>query len=149
MRTRTLIATLAFGALLATPAIAAAQGSGNRDGNRDSTEAKQRAQVERVQRDLDRDRMRSQDRTGVQQHDRDRIQDRTKAPEDALQAEERIYGNQLMSEQERLQYREQLMNAESEQAREQLKAQHKEKMQVRARNRNIKLDEAGDPDPED
>ena len=93
--------------------------------------------------------MRSQDRAGVQQHDRDRIQDRTKAPEEALQAEERIYGNELMSEQERLQYREQLMIAGSEQEREQLKAQHKEKIQARARNRNIKLDEMGDPVPED
>ena len=41
------------------------------------------------------------------------------------------------------------MNAESAQEREQLKAQHKEKMQARARNRNIKLDETGDPVPED
>ena len=35
MRTRTLITTLAVSALIATPAIAAAQGSGNRDSNRD------------------------------------------------------------------------------------------------------------------
>ncbi len=142
MRTRTLVATLAVGALVAVPAIALAQ---NNSGNRNGADAQQRAQVERVQRDVDRDRIRLQDRTGVQQHDRDRIQDRSKAPDDRLQAEERIYGNDLMSEQERLQYRERLMNAASEQEREQIKAQHKEEIQVRARNRNIQLDDKGDP----
>ena len=142
MRTRTIVTALAVGALVVTPALASAQQSGNRDG----TEAKQRAQVERVQRDVDRDRVR--ERAGVAEHDRDRIQDRTNAPEDAKQAQQNIYGYDLMSDEERDAYRERIRNASSEQEREQLKVQHREEIQTRARNRNIKLDANGNPEPE-
>jgi hypothetical protein len=141
MNTRTIVTTLVVGALVATPAIALAQQSGNRTGN----EAQQRAQVERVQRDIDRDRLRDRDRISEPAQDRDRIQDRTNAPEDAKQAENRVYGYELMTEPERLAYQERLQNAATEQDREQIKAQHREEIQVRARNRNIQLDEAGNP----
>ena len=45
--------------------------------------------------------------------------------------------------------RERLMKAESAEEKEQIKAQHREEIQVRARNRNIKIDDAGNPVPED
>lgn len=143
MRTRTIVTALTVGALVVTPALAFAQQSGNRNG----TEAKQRAQVERVQRDIDRDRVR--ERAGVAEHDRDRIQDRTNAPEDAKQAQQNIYGYNLMSDEERDAYRERIRNASNEQEREQLMAQHREKIQTRARNRNIKIDANGNPVPEE
>jgi hypothetical protein len=143
MRTRTIITALAVGALVVTPALVSAQQSGNRN----STEAKQRAQVERVQRDIDRDRVR--ERAGVAEHDRDRTQDRTNAPEDAKQAQQNIYGYNLMSDEERDAYRERIRNASNEQEREQLMAQHREEIQTRARNRNIKIDESGNPVRED
>ena len=143
MRTRTIITALAVGALVVTPALVSAQQSGNRN----STEAKQRAQVERVQRDIDRDRVR--ERAGVAEHDRDRTQDRTNAPEDAKQAQQNIYGYNLMSDEERDAYRERIRNASNEQEREQLMAQHREEIQTRARNRNIKIDESGNPARED
>lgn len=145
MRTRTIVTALAVGALVVTPALAFAQQSGNRTGN--GTEAKQRAQVERVQRDIDRDRVR--ERAGVAEHDRDRIQDRTNAPEDAKQAEHNIYGYDLMSDEERDAYRERVRNASSAEEREKFMAQHREEMQTRARNRNIKVDESGNPVRED
>ena len=143
MRTRTIVTALAVGALVVTPALVSAQQSGNRN----STEAKQRAQVERVQRDIDRDRVR--ERAGVAEHDRDRTQDRTNAPEDAKQAQQNIYGYNLMSDEERDAYRERIRNASNEQEREQLMAQHREEIQTRARNRNIKIDESGNPVRED
>ena len=143
MRTRTIVTALAVGALVVTPALVSAQQSGNRN----STEAKQRAQVERVQRDIDRDRDR--ERAGVAEHDRDRTQDRTNAPEDAKQAQQNIYGYNLMSDEERDAYRERIRNASNEQEREQLMAQHREEIQTRARNRNIKIDESGNPVRED
>ena len=143
MRTRLIVTALAIGALVITPALASAQQSGKQN----STEAKQRAQVERVQRDIDRERVR--DRAGVAEHDRDRDQDRTNAPEDAKQAQQNIYGDDLMSDEERDAYRERIGNASSEQEREKLMAQHREEMQTRARNRNIPIDANGNPARED
>ena len=143
MRTRLIVTALAIGALVITPALASAQQSGKHN----STEAKQRAQVERVQRDIDRERVR--DRAGVAEHDRDRDQDRTNAPEDAKQAQQNIYGYDLMSDEERDAYRERIGNASSEQEREKLMAQHREEMQTRARNRNIPIDANGNPARED
>ena len=142
MRTRTIVTALAVGALVVAPAIAAAQQSGNRNST-GGTEAKQRAQVERVQRDMDRDRVR--ERAGVAEHDRDRTQDRTNAPQDANQAQQNIYGYDLMSGEERDAYRERLRNLSGEEEREQFMAQHREEMQTRARNRNVRLDANGKP----
>ncbi len=53
-----------------------------------------------------------------------------------------VYGGELMSVQERNEYREQLRLADSDQKRQQLEAQHKEQMQVRARELNIEVEEA-------
>ena len=145
MRTRTIVTALAVGALVVTPALAFAQQSGNRTGN--GTEAKERAQVERVQRYNERDRVR--ERAGVAEHDRDRVQDRTNAPEGAKQAEHNIYGYDLMSDEERDAYRERIRNASNDQEKEKLMAQHREEIQTRARNRNIKIDANGNPVPED
>jgi hypothetical protein len=139
------VATLLCSALVAAPAIASAQQSGNRNG----AEAQQRAQVERSQRDLDRDRLRDRDRITDPAQDRDRIQDRTHAPDEAKQAEERVYGHELMTDAERLAYQERLKNAATAEEREQVMAQHREEIQVRARNRNIQIDDKGNPVRED
>ena len=142
MKTRTLITAAVATAMALTSVAAIAQGNGGGKGN---ANAQKRAQVERGQRDYDRDRMRDRDRLGSPQHDRDRIQDRTKAPEHAGLNESNIYGYDLMSDAERNAYREQIMKAESRQEREQVEAQHRLEMQIRAKNRNVELDEAGKP----
>ena len=147
MKTRIIITALIAGTLVTVPAIAAAQGNG--PGNRGAADAQQRAQVERVQHDMDRDRIRDRDRLMDPERDRDRTQDRTNAPDAAKQAEEQMYGYGLMTDVERLAYRERLMNAATEQEREQIKAQHREEIQVRARDRNIQIDELGNPVPEE
>jgi len=131
---RTLV-ILAASALVAAPAAAVAQGNGNKG----ATDAQKRAQVERSQRDMDRDRLRTQDR--------DRTQDRIHAPGDAKQG--RMYGYGLMSDAEREAYQARLAKAETAEEREQIKAQHRKEMEVRARERNIEVDENGNPVPED
>ncbi len=135
MRFNQTLAILVASALVAAPAAAVAQGNGNKG----ATDAQKRAQVERSQRDLDRDRLRTQDR--------DRTQDRIHAPGDAQQG--RMYGYGLMTDAEREAYQARLAKAETAEEREQIKAQHRKEMEVRARERNIEVDENGNPVPED
>lgn len=145
MKTKRLVTAVVAMAMAMTSVAALAQGNGGGKGN---ANAQQRAQVERTQRDFDRDRMRARDRMGAAQHDRDRIQDRTHAPENAGGNENNIYGYDLMSNAERTAYRERIMKAESRKEREQIEAQHRHEMQVRAKNRNVELDESGKPTKE-
>jgi len=53
-----------------------------------------------------------------------------------------IYGGEVMSVQERNEYREQLRLSDSESARQQLQAQHREKVNERAHALNLKIEEA-------
>lgn len=146
MKLSTIAVTLLASALIAAPVVALAQGSGN--SNKGAADSQKRAQVERSQRDLDRDRLRTRDRPGATEQDRDRIQDRTNAPDDAKQDEARMYGHDLMNDAEREAYRARIMNAKNAEQQEQIKAQHRKEIQVRARNRNIEIDEMGNPIPE-
>ena len=139
MKLNPLVVTLVASALVAAPAAALAQGNGN--ANKGATDSQKRAQVERSQRDLDRDRLRTQDR--------DRIQDRIHAPDDAKREQARMYGYGLMTDAEREAYHARLMKAETAEEREQIKARHREEMQIRARERNVEVDENGDPIPEE
>jgi Ni/Co efflux regulator RcnB len=144
MKLKTIVVTLFASALVAAPLAAVAQGNGNKG----ATDSQKRAQVERSQRDLDRDRLQTRDRSGFAEQERNREQERTNAPDDAKQAEH-MYGYNLMTEEERVAYRERLMKAESAAEKEQIKAQHREEIQVRARNRNVEIDDDGNPVPED
>ena len=137
MRRVTALFTLAAAALVLAPmaVLAGGQGRGGEAG------PPERAQVERGQQDHDRDRMRDRDRIEEPEHDRDRIQDRTHAPDDAGFNDADIYGHELMSVQERNQYREQLRLVEDDpEKKTQFQAQHREKMQVRARAQGVNLD---------
>ena len=140
MRTQTTISLLAATALLLASVSADAQGHGQGRGH--GAMAQDRAQIERGQKDFDRDRMRDRDRitSPAQDRDRDRDQDRTHAPDRAKLGEERIYGGELMSVEERNQYREQLRLTESDpEARTKFMAQHQEKMQARANQQGVKI----------
>jgi UPF0716 family protein affecting phage T7 exclusion len=147
MRTTTFITTLFAITLLLAPLATMAQGQ-QRGGARDHQQSQQRAQVERGQRDTG-DRLRDRGRITDPAHDRDRDrdQDRTHAPDDAkqaqyqVQAENQIYGYELMSEEERNQYRERIRKAENRQEAEQIEAQHRHEMQVRARNKGVQIEE--------
>ena len=137
MRTATFVAALFTTALMLTPVAGLAQGQKH---GADKQPPQQRAQAERGQRDMGSDRLRQQDRSGLAQHDRDRIQDRTNAPDNAKQDEHKIYGYNLMSEEERNAYRERIKKAENRQEREQIEAQHRHEMQIRAANKGVEIE---------
>ena len=145
MRTTTFVTTLFAVTLLLVPLATMAQGQ-QRGGGRDQQQSQQRAQVERGQRDMG-DRLRDRGRITEPAHDRDRVQDRTHAPDEAqqaqhqVQAENQIYGYELMSEEERNQYRQRIRNAENRQEAEQIEAQHRHEMQVRAKNKGVQIEE--------
>jgi hypothetical protein len=53
--------------------------------------------------------------------------------------QEQIYGNQIMTEQERMEYRTKMRTAETAEAREQLRKEHHELMKERAKARGVTL----------
>ncbi|MCR4305148.1 MAG: hypothetical protein NUV63_13165 [Gallionella sp.] len=71
-----------------------------------------------------------QDRTRLQ----DRDQTKTKA-----QDQDRVFGSQLMTKQERNEYRNRMRAAKTPQEREQIRAEHHERMLVRAKERGVTL----------
>ncbi|HYA37971.1 MAG TPA: hypothetical protein VEI74_06845 [Candidatus Methylomirabilis sp.] len=73
--------------------------------------------------DQDQNRTRDQDRLQTQ----GQIQDN------------QIYGSQLMTQQERNQYRARMQAAKTEQDRERIRKEHHEQMQVRAKERGVTL----------
>jgi hypothetical protein len=128
MRTQATISILTAAALALTSMSAVAQGRHGQGG----AQPQDRAQIERGQRDFDRDRFR----------DRDRI---TNAPDNAGLGQNGIYGGELMSTQERNQYREQLRLTENDpQARTKFMAEHNEQMQQRAREKGVDLKDPPD-----
>lgn len=146
MKISTTITALFAAALIMAPLTGIAQGQGKGAGPK----PQDRAQVERGQRDLDRDRLRDRTQLNTQERDRDRIQDKTHAPDSAKPDDEKIYGGNLMTIQERNQYREQLRLLESDpEKRTQFKAQHQEKMQARAKAQGVPFEDLTDTEETD
>ncbi|MGB5255997.1 MAG: hypothetical protein WBN07_02190 [Woeseiaceae bacterium] len=142
MKVQTAITILTATMLALASFSAAAQGSQRGKG----ANPPDRAQIERGQKDFDRDRLRDRDRISAPERDRDRTrdQDRTHVPDNAKLGENGIYGEKLMSVQERNQYREQLRLTESDpQARSKFMAQHQEKMQARAKAQGVDIGSPG------
>lgn len=63
-------------------------------------------------------------------------------PPEPSQAQEQIYGSQLMTVQERAEYNTKLRAAKTEEAREKIRAEHHEAMEVRAREKGVAPPEA-------
>lgn len=59
--------------------------------------------------------------------------------------EEQIFGRQLMTEQERTEYRDKMRNAKTKEERDKIRAQHHEEMKARAKARGVTLPD--DPPP--
>lgn len=124
MKTRTTISLLAVIALAFASASAVAAKGGKQG---PGAQAQSHSQLERGQKDGDRDR------------DRIHAQDHSELGGDD------IYGHELMSVEERNQHREQLKLTESDpKARAKLMAAHKEEMQERAKQRNVKIQDAAE-----
>jgi hypothetical protein len=159
MRTLLKYSALLAAAVVLLPIDGFAQGRGQ-GGSGDQVHARDRAQVERGQTDHDRDRIRDRDR--IHQPAMDPPQDMTQTQE-REQAQEReqiqeqkrihvpgtgdgpdsdIYGKELMTVQERNQYREQMRLVESDpENKTRFLAQHREQMQARAKAQGSVIDE--------
>jgi len=95
----------------------------------------QQRQAERaVSQDRTKDQQRAQSRERDRTQDREQIQTREHASGGPGQG---IYGGNLMTVEERNQYREQLRKLETDRDRAQFEARHREQMQLRARDRGI------------
>ena len=90
--------------------------------------------AQQMDRDYDRDQIRDRTRLDMPDRDRDQIRDRDRIHQvdPAQLTDNDIYGSALMTEQERNQYRKELAQQQTVQAREQFQIQHEEKMQKRA-----------------
>ena len=86
-----------------------------------------------------KDQMQDRDKAG--QKDQMQDQDRAKTKDQAQTRDQDIYGYQLMSEQECNEYREQLKLAKTNEERLQFTAEHREKMQARAKTNGVNLEE--------
>jgi hypothetical protein len=90
--------------------------------DRDRTYDRERARDRDVDQDRvqDADRLRTQDRDSLHVRDRDRLRD------------EDIYGSELMTAEEREQYRQRLRSVQTDQEWARLRADHQEQMRARA-----------------
>mgnify|MGYP001815650214 CR=1 FL=1 len=160
MRTLLRYSALLAAAVVLLPIDGFAQGRGPGGGG-NGAGAHERAQVERGQ--TDRDRVRDQDRihqpATAPAHEGAQAQQRKQAQEQKQIQEQKqvhvpgtgngpdsdIYGHQLMSVQERNQYREQLRLAESDpEKKTRFEAQHREQMQARAKAQGFVIDDGGE-----
>jgi hypothetical protein len=141
----TVAVSVIAGLMLALASVASDAGQGKGGAKADRTQ-----QVDR-DRSYDRDRIqgrtrldapdRTRDRDRDMDKDKDQIRDRDRIhTQDPLTLKnEDIYGNELMTEQERNQYRKQMKAAETRQERERLQEQHEKRMQERALQQNKDL----------
>jgi len=118
----------------------AQQGPGGSSGDRDQQMDRDydrdmdRDRDQTYDRDMDQDRDRDQLHGQDQDQDRDRVQDRDRlyVTDPASMKDADVFGSALMSDEELKQYRNQLTNMETVQAREQFQAKHEKQMQERA-----------------
>lgn len=139
MRKHTGLWLIPAAALVLMPLAVIAGGHGQ---GRSGDNSGSRAQVERGQHDFDRDRMRSHDRIHDPAQDRDqtRQKDRVHMPDQANPNDNAIYGHELMSVEERNQYREQLqLIGQDAEKRNRFIAEHQEKMRLRAEAQGANL----------
>lgn len=135
MLSKKFVTALAAGVLVVTAGVADAQnrqqGQGQGQGQGQQQSGARQRQMERA---ADQDR--AMDHQRMQDRERDRTQvhkDQAKASGNGAQG---IYGGNLMTVEERNQYREQLGAAKTDEEREALIARHREEMQVRSRQQD-------------
>jgi hypothetical protein len=114
-----------------------AQGPGAGQGGAGRGQGQQTQQQKRqMERSASQDAATEHER--LQQRDRDRTQQHTASGKAAPGAG--IYGGNLMTEQERNQYREQLRSMKTNSEREAFEAKHREQMQQRSNERNVPIE---------
>ena len=144
MKGTTILASLAATALAFGSAAVWAQGQqggpggpqgggGQQGGGQQQMQQQQKRQAERAMsqdRAMDQQRMQSRERT----QDREQAQTQTQASKGAGEG---IYGGNLMTVQERNQYRAELGALSTDEERLEYKARHREKMELRAKERGV------------
>lgn len=83
--------------------------------------------------DTDQDRLRDQER--LQTPDPNKTRDQRLR----TRGQDQIYGSQLMTQQERNEYRARMRNAKTMEEREQIRTEHHEQMKVRAQEKGVTL----------
>ena len=157
MRTLLKYSVLLAAAVVLLPIDGFAQGRGSGQGGGDQArdQAQGQAQAERGQTDRDRNRDRdrvhqsamdpAQDMTAAQERKQVQEQKQIREPGTGNVADSDIYGHELMSEQERNRYREQLRLVESDpEKKNQFLAQHRDQMQARAKAQGAVIDAGGE-----
>jgi len=134
MKYRTVISIL-VASILALTSLSSFAGQGQRGsgGPADRTHQADR------DRTYDRDRMVDRARTEFPAHKRDQDQDRTKLQDPAKMNDQDIYGNALMNNSERKQYRQDLGQSNESGSGMEFQAQHEKRMQERALNQGQDL----------
>ncbi len=162
MKTKTILLTAMTVSALTLSAGAWAQQQGNPERASQATQERQMERVQSRDRAMSADKVAMKDQERLQAQEREqqklkeesgdkakeadqlREQDRLQTQDqvrDRIHQDQEIFGGQMMTEQERLQYRERIEKAGSEGERERIRAEHKEQMMQRARERGVKLDE--------
>ena len=134
MNKRNVIVVLAAVALSMTSAYGFAQGKGGRSGAARQQQVNPPRSYDR-DRQQDRQQNRQEDRNGAAR-DRDRDRDRLHVEDPSGQ---QIYGSELMTEQERNQYRQRLQAAASAEQQAQVRAEHRQQMLERANQQGLDL----------
>lgn len=147
MKTRTALLMVSLATAAALPAYAQPAQAG---GAPAASVAQDRDQVRDQDRIYDQDRDQDQDRDRLydQDQDRDRDQDRDKdqdgdrdqdRDQDRIRDRDTIYGYDLMTEEERIAYRNQMRSLATEREREQFRMEHHERMKERAKARGVEI----------
>ena len=148
-RTASMIAAIA----ISTIGLAALASAQDRDRGRDQTAEQDRDRVsdrtgdrdrlaERdraLDRDFDRDRDRVQDVDRVQDRDRDQLRDPLHVQDRDQLRDRDIYGSELMTRQERREYRDRVQNVAGVPEWAQFRAEHQQRMLARAEERGVEL----------
>ena len=116
------------------------QGQGQGQGQGQQTQQQKR----QMERSTSQDAVTEHER--LQQRERDRTQKQTSSVKSAGAAATAggIYGGNLMTEQERNEYRERLHSMNTEQERDAFTAQHRQQMQQRSKERNVPIEVTDD-----
>jgi LPS sulfotransferase NodH len=138
MKDTTLLSSLVVATMLigAPSAFAQGQRGGQQGGQQQMQQQRQSAPAASRDRTMDAQRLQTRDQAQnrTPAHARDQSQVRQHA---ATGSGDGIYGGNLMTEQERSQYRERLGGLKTEQERAEFTARHQKQMQLRAKQRGI------------
>jgi Tfp pilus assembly protein FimT len=126
--------------LAATSAVAQNQPTTPRQGQGQGQGQPQSTQQRQMERSTDQNRAAEHNRLQQREQDRTRSDAASAQVGNGKAGEQRIYGGNLMTEQERNQYRERLGSLETEQERNAFMAQHQEAMQKRSKERNVPIE---------